>query len=80
MILIYWELGLKHSPFQSGEGAFGKVCKGTLKKDGIEVLVAVKMLKDDAFSEQEAEALWKEIALMKKVCHHGNRKYWILIG
>eukprot|EP00116_Pleurobrachia_bachei_P011603 sb/3471865/ len=53
-----------------GEGAFGKVSKGTIKKDGVEVLVAVKMLKDDSFSEQEAEALWKEIALMKKVGSH----------
>ncbi|KAL5251182.1 hypothetical protein ACHWQZ_G016778 [Mnemiopsis leidyi] len=53
-----------------GEGAFGRVMKGAMLRDGKSTLVAVKMLKEESTSEQEAEALWKEIALMKKVGTH----------
>ncbi|XP_063688287.1 uncharacterized protein LOC134821464 isoform X2 [Bolinopsis microptera] len=53
-----------------GEGAFGRVMKGAMLKDGKSTMVAVKMLKEESNSEQEAEALWKEIALMKKVGSH----------
>ncbi|CAD6188357.1 unnamed protein product [Caenorhabditis auriculariae] len=54
-----------------GEGAFGLVCKGTLRANGLLVRVAVKQLKANAVDE-EREEFNGEIRMMQVVGRHEN--------
>ncbi|KAL5703726.1 non-specific serine/threonine protein kinase [Ranunculus cassubicifolius] len=50
-----------------GEGGFGSVYKGTIRKDGAEVAVAVKVIKR---TRQIEEQFMNEVALIGTVHHH----------
>ncbi|PAV59038.1 hypothetical protein WR25_10749 [Diploscapter pachys] len=55
-----------------GEGAFGLVCKGSLRgPKGMGVRVAIKQLKTNAIDE-EREEFHREIEIMKQVGRHPN--------